>query len=156
MAQWWSIALPRRGSRVRIPSRALNDTKKRHPMDVFFLYVRALPGSNGSKSWFHSGRRNRTSPDVLRLKKEISDGYLFFCIFKPGRAERFESLCPTSRLLHSRYECLFSIIKERLCADVAELAPINGVWLKCLSLGEQIRAYEKMFKKYSEFVAYML
>ena len=22
MAQWWSIALPRRGSRVRIPSRA--------------------------------------------------------------------------------------------------------------------------------------
>ena len=26
VAQWWSIALPRRGSRVRIPSRALNDT----------------------------------------------------------------------------------------------------------------------------------
>ena len=97
VAQWWSIALPRRGSRVRIPSRALkeiekrvirwmalfsmfepcrvrtvrmsplrsgrrsrtspgrsatsralNDTKKRHPMDVLFLYVRALPGSNGS------------------------------------------------------------------------------------------------------------
>ena len=23
VAQWWSIALPRRGSRVRIPSRAL-------------------------------------------------------------------------------------------------------------------------------------
>ena len=73
-------------------------------------------------------------PDVLRLKKEISDGYLFFCMFKPSRAEWFESLCPTSRLLHSRYECLFSIIKELLCADVAELAPINGVWLKCLSL----------------------
>ena len=29
-------------------SRALNDTKKRHPMDVSFLYVQALPGSNGS------------------------------------------------------------------------------------------------------------
>ena len=25
VAQWWSIALPRRGSRVRIPSRALTD-----------------------------------------------------------------------------------------------------------------------------------
>ena len=97
VAQWWSIALPRRGSRVRIPSRALNeiekrvirwmalfsmfepsrartvrmstlrsgrrsrtspgrsatsrafnDTEKRHPMDGSFLYVRALPGSNGS------------------------------------------------------------------------------------------------------------
>ena len=48
VAQWWSIALPRRGSRVRIPSRAFKDTKKRHPMDVFFLYVQALPGSNGS------------------------------------------------------------------------------------------------------------
>ena len=48
VAQWWSIALPRRGSRVRIPSRALKDTKKRHPMDVFFLYVQALPVSNGS------------------------------------------------------------------------------------------------------------
>ena len=83
---------------------------------------------------------------LLMIRKEISDGYLFFCMFKPGRAERFESFCPTSRLLHSRYECLFSIIKERLCADVAELASINGVWLKCLSLGEQIRAYEKMFK----------
>ena len=97
VAQWWSIALPRRGSRVRIPSRALkeiekrvirwmalfsmfkpcrartvrmsplrcgrrrrtspgrsatsrafNDTEKRHPMDGSFLYVRVLPGSNGS------------------------------------------------------------------------------------------------------------
>ncbi len=26
VAQWWSIALPRRGSRVRIPSRALKST----------------------------------------------------------------------------------------------------------------------------------
>ena len=26
VAQWWSIALPRRGSRVRIPSRALKES----------------------------------------------------------------------------------------------------------------------------------
>ena len=29
VAQWWSIALPRRGSRVRIPSRALKEIEKR-------------------------------------------------------------------------------------------------------------------------------
>ena len=29
VAQWWSIALPRRGSRVRIPSRALKEIQKR-------------------------------------------------------------------------------------------------------------------------------
>ena len=59
VAQWWSIALPRRGSRVRIPSRALNDTKK-----------------------------------------EISVGYLFFCMFEPCRVRtvRMSALrCPYSR-----------------------------------------------------------
>ena len=29
VAQWWSIALPRRGSRVRIPSRAFKEMRKR-------------------------------------------------------------------------------------------------------------------------------
>ena len=28
VAQWWSIALPRRGSRVRIPSRALREKSR--------------------------------------------------------------------------------------------------------------------------------
>ena len=59
VAQWWSIALPRRGSRVRIPSRALNDTKK-----------------------------------------EISVGYLLFCMFEPCRVRtvRMSPLrCPYSR-----------------------------------------------------------
>ncbi len=36
VAQWWSIALPRRGSRVRIPSRAL---KKRSFLIAFFAHV---------------------------------------------------------------------------------------------------------------------
>ncbi len=31
MAQWWSTSLPRRGSRVRSPSRALLDNKKDFP-----------------------------------------------------------------------------------------------------------------------------
>ena len=107
VAQWWSIALPRRGSRVRIPSRALKeiekrvirwmalfsmfepcrartvrmsplrssqanvprtfcdvscsqrDRKKSHPMDGSFFYVRALPGSNGSKYRLRSVHRRR-------------------------------------------------------------------------------------------------
>ena len=57
VAQWWSIALPRRGSRVRIPSRALKDTKK-----------------------------------------EISVGYLLFCMFEPCRVRtvRMSPRCDVS------------------------------------------------------------
>ena len=40
-------------------SRALNDTEKRHPMGVSFLYVQAQPGSNGSKSRLRSVHRRR-------------------------------------------------------------------------------------------------
>ena len=35
VAQWWSIALPRRGSRVRIPSRALDE--RISSVDVLFF-----------------------------------------------------------------------------------------------------------------------
>ena len=38
VAQWWSIALPRRGSRVRIPSRALKEIEKESSNGwLFFL-----------------------------------------------------------------------------------------------------------------------
>ncbi len=37
MAQWWSTSLPRRGSRVRSPSRALLDNKKDFQMGCPFL-----------------------------------------------------------------------------------------------------------------------
>ena len=38
VAQWWSTSLPRRGSRVRSPSRALLDNKKDFPVwEVLFL-----------------------------------------------------------------------------------------------------------------------
>lgn len=40
VAQWWSIALPRRGSRVRIPSRAYNRTPEGAINPVFI----SLPG----------------------------------------------------------------------------------------------------------------
>ena len=41
VAQWWSIALPRRGSRVRIPSRALIEsweTLNNQGFPVFLLF----------------------------------------------------------------------------------------------------------------------
>ena len=44
---WWSTTLPRLGSRVRVPSRALKNKKKGYPeTDILFLIVRALPDSN--------------------------------------------------------------------------------------------------------------
>ena len=39
VAQRWSTSLPRRGSRVRSPSRALITTKRQHPRDVTFFVV---------------------------------------------------------------------------------------------------------------------
>ena len=44
---WWSTTLPRSGSRVRVPSRALF-IYKRYPKRIPFVYKRVLPDSNGS------------------------------------------------------------------------------------------------------------
>ena len=44
---WWSTTLPRSGSRVRVPSRALL-IYKRYPKRIPFVYKRVLPDSNGS------------------------------------------------------------------------------------------------------------
>ena len=63
VAQWWSIALPRRGSRVRIPSRALKEIEKRviRWMALFSMFkpcrVRTVRMSPRC-----CGRRSRTSP----------------------------------------------------------------------------------------------
>ena len=48
---WWSTTLPRSGSRVRVPSRALL-IYKRYPKRIPFVYKRVLPDSNGS--YLHS------------------------------------------------------------------------------------------------------
>ena len=52
---WWSTTLPRSGSRVRVPSRALL-IYKRYPKRIPFVYKRVLPDSNGSRSPLCSGR----------------------------------------------------------------------------------------------------
>ena len=44
---WWSTTLPRSGSRVRVPSRALL-IYKMYPKRIPFVYKRVLPDSNGS------------------------------------------------------------------------------------------------------------
>ena len=53
---WWSTTLPRSGSRVRVPSRALL-IYKRYPKRIPFVYKRVLPDSNGFVSSLRFGRR---------------------------------------------------------------------------------------------------
>ena len=42
---WWSTTLPRSGSRVRVPSRALLNSKNTSASDVFFSLLRLAPRS---------------------------------------------------------------------------------------------------------------
>ena len=84
VAQWWSIALPRRGSRVRIPSRALNDTKKEISVGyLFFCMFEPCRVRTVRMSPLRSGRRRRTSPGCSATPralfyKDIQCGCPFF------------------------------------------------------------------------------
>ena len=103
VAQWWSIALPRRGSRVRIPSRALNDTKKEISVGyLLFCMFEPCRVRTVRMSTLRSGRRRRTSPGrsatsraLKEIEKESSDGWLFFLCSSPAGFERFECLRST-------------------------------------------------------------
>ena len=65
---WWSTTLPRSGSRVRVPSRALL-IYKRYPKRIPFVYKRVLPDSNGSRSPLCSGR---CRTDIHRMSCTVS------------------------------------------------------------------------------------
>ena len=65
---WWSTTLPRSGSRVRVPSRALF-IYKRYPKRIPFVYKRVLPDSNGSRSPLCSGR---CRTDIHRMSCTVS------------------------------------------------------------------------------------
>ncbi len=66
MAQWWSIALPRRGSRVRIPSRALMN-KKRISFWISSSYFRVQSWTRSSNvSTPFRSAQNRGPPDLVR------------------------------------------------------------------------------------------
>ena len=109
-----------------------------------------------------SGRRSRTSPGRSATSRALNDTEkrhpmdVFFFMFKPCRARTVRKSLPYLALVAQQiWVPLFHNLGAAVCRR-CWVGPINGVWLKCLSLGEQIRAYEKMFKKYSKFVAYML
>ena len=93
VAQWWSIALPRRGSRVRIPSRALNDTKKEISVGyLFFCMFEPCRVRTVRMSTLRSGRRRRTSPGRSATsrafndteKRHPMDGSFFYVQALPG------------------------------------------------------------------------
>ena len=94
VAQWWSIALPRRGSRVRIPSRALNDTKKEISVGyLFFCMFEPCRVRTVRMSTLRSGRRSRTSPGrsatsraLKEIEKRVIRWMALFSMFKPCRA----------------------------------------------------------------------
>ena len=88
---WWSTTLPRSGSRVRVPSRALL-IYKRYPKRIPFVYKRVLPDSNGSRSPLCSGRCrtdiHRMSCTVSRsIRKRLEPIYI---CKSPAGLERFE------------------------------------------------------------------
>ena len=69
---WWSTTLPRSGSRVRVPSRALLNSKNTSASDVFFS-LRRLDPARGFGSPFHSGRcyQRSTGPLAPRLASTL-------------------------------------------------------------------------------------
>ena len=94
VAQWWSIALPRRGSRVRIPSRALKEIEKRviRWMALFSMF-KPCRARTVRMSAFHSGRRSRTSPGrsatsraLKEIEKRVIQWMALFSMFEPCRA----------------------------------------------------------------------
>ena len=94
VAQWWSIALPRRGSRVRIPSRALKEVDKRviRWMALFSMF-KPCRARTVRMSTRRCGRRRRTAPGrsaTSRALKEIQKRDIWwvalFSMFESCRA----------------------------------------------------------------------
>ena len=103
VAQWWSIALPRRGSRVRIPSRALKEIEKRviRWMALFSMF-KPCRARTVRMSTLRCGRRRRTSPGRSATSRAFNDtekrhpmGVSFFVYSSPAGLERFECLRST-------------------------------------------------------------
>ncbi len=79
VAQWWSIALPRRGSRVRIPSRA------------FLIDAEVFVCESFRSFLFH-----RKDPAILMNKSKVGEGFLRkgqLCIFFVTLAHTDEKTC---------------------------------------------------------------
>ena len=89
---WWSTTLPRSGSRVRVPSRALL-IYKRYPKRIPFVYKRVLPDSNGSYLRSTSVGANGSPMDFQHpvsrsIRKRLESIYI---CKSPAGLERFVS-----------------------------------------------------------------
>ena len=85
MAQWWSIALPRRGSRVRIPSRALKK-KRTVSFDTVLFFFRSAAALRSSNVFAAASVRAEPTSTGCRA---------------PSRAER--KLCHTPKFERSTF-----------------------------------------------------
>ena len=74
VAQWWSIALPRRGSRVRIPSRAFSYAKKQVAEgSPVFSCIRILFKEEKRSCGFLSGRLQYVEENSEELQHATRD-----------------------------------------------------------------------------------
>ena len=93
VAQWWSIALPRRGSRVRIPSRALKEIEK-ESSDGWLFFLCSSPAGLERFECLRSAPvvAVERPPDVLRClvlskrykERHPMDGSFFYVRVLPG------------------------------------------------------------------------
>ena len=90
---WWSTTLPRSGSRVRVPSRALL-IYKRYPKRIPFVYKRVLPDSNVRGLRSAPVGAEPTSTGCRAPSRAMKDS---------AGLERFE----VSALLRSVQDCVF-------------------------------------------------
>ena len=112
VAQWWSIALPRRGSRVRIPSRALKEIEKRviRWMALFSMFkpcrartVRMSPRCSGRRRRTSPGR-SATSRALKEIEKRVIRWMALFLCSSPAGFERFECLRSAALIVLQRRE----------------------------------------------------
>ena len=121
---WWSTTLPRSGSRVRVPSRALF-IYKRYPKRIPFVYKRVLTDSNGSRSPLCSGR---CRTDIHRMS----------CTVSRSNRKKLESIyarvLPDSNGSYLRSTsvgaglCFFSFIRDEGVAGVVFLRNKSTYW----------------------------
>ena len=106
VAQGWSTTLPRLGSRVRVPSRALKNKKKGYPeTDILFLIVRALPGGNIE---VYAPLRSLQSERPLDVLQCLALFLWFGLTYGIGMCYAERSICKNG---NRRVICLFLCIK---------------------------------------------
>ena len=89
---WWSTTLPRSGSRVRVPSRALLNSKNTSASDVFFSLLRLAPA--------------RGFVSTLRFGPRITNVHWTLCFSVPLRSAQSQRPPDVVRRLALFYLCI--------------------------------------------------